>query len=213
MLSKAILFLTLAFPFGSFAATPALRSGDLIFQTSWSSQADAIIMATGSPYSHVGVVEMKGSEAYVVEAIKKVSRTPLASWISRGRGGQYSVFRYRGLNSKQENRIVNAAKSYIGRKYDPFFTFTNEQIYCSELVWLAFRNVGLEVGRKQRIRELRIDNASVERLVQDRWRAHPLCRGLSNFRQCWNVLLDDQLVTPVSQADDTRLERVFSNYR
>lgn len=208
-----LLLLLLSFSTGSHAATPTFQNGDMIFQTSWSSQADAIIMATGSPFSHVGVIEVAGGQTFVVEAISTVSRTPLSSWIARGRGGQYAVYRYRGLSAIQGQGVVNAAKSYLGRAYDPFFTFTNSQIYCSELVWLAFKNLGLSVGRVQQIRELRIDNAAVERLVQNRWRAHPLCQGMSSFQQCWGALLNDKLVTPVSLADDSRAEQVFTNFR
>jgi len=213
MKKLSLILLLLSLATSSRAASPTLQSGDMIFQTSWSSQADAIIMATGSPYSHVGVVEVTGGQTYVVEAISTVSRTPLASWIARGRGGQYAVFRYRGLAPSQGQGIVNAAKTFLGRGYDPFFTFTNAQIYCSELVWLAYKSLGLAVGRVQQIRELRIDNAAVERLVQNRWRAHPLCQGLSSFQQCWGVILNDKLVTPVSLADDSRAELVFTNFR
>ena len=42
--------------------SPTFQNGDIIFQTSNSSQSKAIQLATHSPYSHVGIIyEQKGS--------------------------------------------------------------------------------------------------------------------------------------------------------
>jgi hypothetical protein len=39
--------------------------------------------ASKSLYSHVGIIEEDGGKFYVIEAISKVSRTPLEKWITR----------------------------------------------------------------------------------------------------------------------------------
>jgi hypothetical protein len=62
------------------AAEPALQSGDLVFETSASSQSAAIRWATGSRWSHVGIVDVTEDGVAVIEAIGKVSRTPWAAW-------------------------------------------------------------------------------------------------------------------------------------
>ena len=81
------------------------QTGDIIFQTSNTNQSYAIMWASKSLYSHVGVIEVEGTNTYVIEAISKVGRTPLNEWIERGRFGLYSLFRYQNLNTKQRQGI------------------------------------------------------------------------------------------------------------
>ena len=70
-----------------------LKDGDLIFQTSRSSQSKAIQLATNSKYSHCGIVFKEGDSFYVFEAVQPVKRTPLAEWIARGEKGEFVVKR------------------------------------------------------------------------------------------------------------------------
>lgn len=204
---------TLLWSIASLAAPPSLRSGDIVFQTSASNQANAIMWATNSPYSHVGLIEVASDgKAYVLEAIAKVSRTPLDTWTKRGRGARYSVYRYDGLTPREQGALVRAAKTYLGRGYDIYFTSQNKEIYCSELIDLAFQKTGLAVGRVQKIKELNVDNPRVRELVKKRWRGHPLCRNLNSFDLCWSRILNDELVTPASISQDRRLTRIWSNY-
>ena len=76
-----------------------LRDGDLIFQTSLSGQSRAIQEATGSKYSHCGIIYRDGCDYFVYEAVQPVKSTPLAQWIARGKGGHYVVKRLAGADS------------------------------------------------------------------------------------------------------------------
>lgn len=183
-------------------ANPRLRNGDFIFQTSLSHQANAIMLATASRWSHVGLIEVTPQgEVFVIEAIAKVSRTPLAKWIQRGKNGAYKVLRHPQMGALGQ-QAVRAAKGYLGRPYDIYFSSRNREIYCSELVDLALRQVGLKVGRTQKIRELRLNSGAVQKLVQARWKAHPACQKLRSFEACWSTLLNEDIITPASQAED-----------
>jgi hypothetical protein len=71
------------------ADPPPVRDGDLIFQTSRSSQSVAIQRATGSVYSHMGLVLFRDGQPYVYEAIATVRFTPLDRWIARGAGHHF----------------------------------------------------------------------------------------------------------------------------
>ena len=71
----------------------ALREGDVIFQISRSEQSRAIQLATGSEYSHMGIIYVSDGEYYVYEAIQPVRLTPLANWVKRGEDGHYVVKR------------------------------------------------------------------------------------------------------------------------
>tara|TARA_B110001454_G_scaffold213372_1_gene231474 strand:- start:64853 stop:65371 length:519 start_codon:yes stop_codon:yes gene_type:complete len=169
--------------------------------------------ASKSVYSHVGIVEVDGKNMYVIEAISKVSRTPFEKWIDRGKLGRYSVFRLKDMDAKKGKEVVAHSKSYIGRGYDIFFSSKNDEIYCSELVALAYENSHLKIGKRQKVKELDTDNLVVRKLVEKRWRRHPVCRGKSKkFEDCWNLILEDELVTPESIAQDEKLVKVWSNY-
>lgn len=62
----------------------SLRTGDIIFQTSTSSQSKAVQLATGSEYSHMGLIYRVNGELFVYEAVQPVKLTPLPKWINRG---------------------------------------------------------------------------------------------------------------------------------
>lgn len=193
-------------------ASPTFKNGDLIFQASNSSQADAIMWATGSQYSHVGIIEIDRGQEFVIEAIKTVSRTPLKSWINRGRGAKYTVLRSDTIPQVERDLIVTTARGYVGIPYDPFFTFENKEIYCSELIHLAYKKVGHSIGKIQKVSDLNIDHASVKSLVQARWKRHPLCKTAKDFGSCWSRILDDKLVSPEAVSADNSLTKVFSNF-
>lgn len=195
------------------ADAPEFRSGDIIFQTSSSNQSYAIMWASKSLYSHVGLIEETGGKTYVIEAVSKVSSLPLEKWIARGRLGRYAVVRQINLDSEKSKLVVAAAKKYLGRSYDLYFTSLNQEIYCSELVSLAYKSVGLNVGHMQKIKTLDVNNRLTRKLFESRWRNHPVCKNkVSSFDSCWEAVLNDELVTPVSIANDKNMQLIYSNY-
>ena len=80
----------------------ALRDGDIIFQTSQSSQSEAVQRATHSKYSHMGLILTREGKPFVFEAVNPVRFTPLKSWIQRGKGAHYVVKRL-----KDSGRILS----------------------------------------------------------------------------------------------------------
>jgi hypothetical protein len=69
------------------------QNGDIIFQTSKSSQSKAIQLATKSEYSHMGIVYEIDGQHYVYEAVQPVKLTKLRDWIKRGENSHYVVKR------------------------------------------------------------------------------------------------------------------------
>lgn len=195
---------------------PPLRSGDILFQESGSGQTMAIALASRSLYTHTGIVEMHANgQAYVVEAAQSVQSTPLGAWIARGTAGRITVKRVRGLSEESAKKVLSAAHTYDGRPYDFFFHEDAETIYCSELVRRAFdEGAGIELGHMQSPRDLDIDNAAVRKIIEARWRKHPLClkQGAASFDACYKIILDQRLVTPAAIARDGQLETLFTNF-
>src|SRR5688572_20578812 len=152
-------------------AAPALRDGDIIFHTSRSSQSIAIQRATHSPWSHMGVILHRDGKPYVFEAIATVRFTPLEKWIARGEKGHFVVKRVAGgLTAEQAAKLKRAASAYEGKPYDLYFEWSDERIYCSELVWKTYqRALGIEIGARQRLREFDLTDPAVRAKMRERY--------------------------------------------
>jgi hypothetical protein len=174
-----------------------VRTGDVVFQTSRSRQSKPIQVATHSPLSHVGLVEVTPQGVYVVEAIQPVKRTPFARWKARGVAGRLLVLRPTGLDDAAKARAVAEAKRHLGKPYDSLFGWGDEAMYCSELVRKAYAaGAGVEYGKMERLGDL--DVAGLKREIAQRYRGP--------------VPTDLELVTPASLAADARLEVVASDF-
>lgn len=92
------------------------KNGDLIFQTSLSSQSRPIQIATKSKYSHCGIIFMQNKEYYVFEALQPVKYTKLDDWIKRGQNQQFVV-----------KRLKNAGSAFTDDKIDIIELFENKK--------------------------------------------------------------------------------------
>ncbi len=149
----------------------ALIDGDLIFQTSRSAQSAAIQKATHSRYSHMGVVLSAHGRRYVFEAARTVRMTPLDEWIERGVGGHYVVKRLHApLSDRQIDRLRQSTRDFEGKPYDAAFAWTDQRIYCSELVWKMFdRALGIRIGALQTLAEFALDDPVVRAGLRERY--------------------------------------------
>jgi hypothetical protein len=106
--------------------------------------AAAIKTLTLSKYNHVGIVVERGSKLYVAEALATVRYTPINTYINRGES-------YRHLRPRTELTIVEksninkAIKNYKGKKYDPFLSWSDDRMYCSELVAKVYEDAGVDI--------------------------------------------------------------------
>jgi hypothetical protein len=190
----------------------ALLDGDVAFHTSTTSQAQAIVWATASPYAHVGLVERAGEQVYVVEAVQPVKRTAWAEWTARGLGGQVTVMRHRGLSDAARESVVDHARRYLGRPYDLSFAPGADRLYCSELVHLAYAAVGVQLGTWTPASELGLASPPVQALLRSRWRRHPACAAAASLADCMPALGRTRIVTPASLRADPQLTLVASSY-
>ncbi len=70
---------------GAVPISLAVSDGDIVFQTSRSSQSEAIQRATGSAYSHMGLILFRKGRPCVLEAVATVRYTPLALGLQIGK--------------------------------------------------------------------------------------------------------------------------------
>jgi hypothetical protein len=183
----SILFILLAS--SSWGASPEsiVRDGDIIFQTSRSSQSIAIQRATHSPYSHVGLIFLRAGRPYVFEAEATVRFTPLGKWISRGMGGHFVIRRLRHagrtLDGNAVQKLNAQALRFQGRPYDPIFEWSDDRIYCSELVWKVYdRALGVQLGPLKRLKEFDLSDPIVARKMKERYGA--------------DVPMEEQVISP-----------------
>ncbi|MBK9598974.1 MAG: YiiX family permuted papain-like enzyme [Flavobacteriales bacterium] len=153
-----------------------LRDGDIIFQTSRSAQSQAIQFATGSKYSHCGLIFQTDTgkrEWYVLEAVQPVKWTPLASWIARGEGGHFVIKRPRvepPPSGQDLQRVKTVGERFVGKDYDLYFGWSDERIYCSELIWKAYHAAtGLEIGKLQQLRDFDLSDPVVAQKLKERY--------------------------------------------
>lgn len=174
MFRKALIPILLALPFAGNAAVPDVEDGDIIFHTSRSAQSDAIQRATGSRYSHMGLVFHQEGQPYVLEAAATVRSTPLADWIARGEDRKFVVKRLRTaaavLSPDALDRLRAEATPFVGRRYDAEFAWSDERIYCSELVWKAYdRALGMKIGSLDRIGDFNLSDPVVRAALRERY--------------------------------------------
>jgi len=183
---------------GPSRAEPALRDGDIIFQTSKSSQSLAIQRATRSPYSHMGMVVYRGGKPFVFEASSTVRLTPLPEWIARGEGGRYVAKRLRDAEPLTPETMEKARamlRKFQGKSYDLTFEWSDSRMYCSELVWKVYERVlGVRVGELQKLRDFDLTDPAVRVKLRERYGA--------------DVPLDEPVISPAAMFDSPLLKTV-----
>lgn len=124
----------------------SLKEGDIVFQISRSNQSPLIQYATLSPWSHCGIIIEKDNKLYVLEASNVVKLTDYDTWCKKGKMGLVKKMRV-----LDENVKVNYSK-YLGKKYDLAFKFNNNKYYCSELVYVIYKEqFGIELCKPRKI--------------------------------------------------------------
>jgi uncharacterized protein YycO len=180
---------------------PAVRDGDVIFHTSRSSQSLAIQRATGSQYSHMGLVVHRNGKPFVFEAVSTVRLTPLDQWIARGTGRHFVVKRLRNAESVLTpaalEKLRAEARRFAGRPYDLTFGWADDRIYCSELVWKAYdRALGIQIGGLQEVRDFNLSDPAVRAKMRERY---------GN-----NIPLDEPVISPVAMFQSSLLVTVVA---
>ena len=156
------------------ASEGEIRNGDLIFQTSLSGQSKAIQVATHSKYSHCGLIYKDGNDIFVFEAVQPVKRTPLDKWIARGENGKFVIKRLKNaeqvLTPTTLQKMKQIGEEFKGRNYDLTFEWSDDKIYCSELIWKVYqRATGLEIGKLQKLSDFDLSNEVVKKKMTERY--------------------------------------------
>lgn len=173
------------------------REGDVIFQSlPHSPLVSAIEGATESPFSHCGIVARLDGNWVVYEAYAAVGATPLSEFLVRGRDEHFAVYRWRDDLQPLVPQLLEATRAYQGRPYDVRYQMDDEKIYCSELIYKAYRDAsgGETVGKLVRFGDLR-------------WQ--PFEKTITQIEQ-GPVPVDRQMITPKDLAAASQLQLIVS---
>jgi hypothetical protein len=192
---------------------PPLQTGDIVFQTGRGPQAEMIMLGTSSLITHMGIVRVSRSgQPIVIEAADPVTQTPLPAWIEKGLWGRLKIMRPYNFPADEGEKVIEATKPFFGRRYDPYFSADTDRIYSSELVYRAYDSIGIALGSVQKVADLPANNILFRNLAAPYILNHPACRQAASIDICWQILLQEDVITPRSIARDSRLEVIYSNY-
>ena len=193
-ISRTVLCLGVLLSASAFGYTP--EAGDIVFHTSRSAQSKAVQAATKSPYSHMGIVLFRDGKAVVFEAVQPVKYTPLKQWLDRGQGRRYVAKRLKQpLSAASVRKLHQAAERYEGKPYDLTFEWSDERLYCSELVWKMYKAAAdIELAPLSRLGSFDLGHPAVKAKLKERYGSE--------------VPLDEPGISPVAIFDSRALKTV-----
>lgn len=195
----AAIAVALTFSFNLSAQSSKLQNGDIVFQTTQSSQCKAVQLATHSPYSHCGIIYIDNNQVMVYEAVQPVKLTPLSEWVKHGKDNAYVAKRLKNASSVLSTEVMAKMKKtgeqFKDKNYDIYFGWSNDLIYCSELVWKIYKEgAGIEVGKPRKLKDFDLSSKPVKEKLKERY---------GN-----NIPLEETVVAPSDIFDSDLLEIV-----
>lgn len=89
-------------------------------------------------------------------------------------------------------------EGFLGKKYDRTFEWSDDKIYCSELVWKIYkRGAGIEIGKLAQLRDFDLSHPEVKKVMSERY-------GNS-------IPFGEIVISPVDLFESDKLKVVASN--
>ncbi|AOW11437.1 YiiX family permuted papain-like enzyme [Flavobacterium gilvum] len=180
-----------------------IKEGDMIFQTSQSKQCEAVRIATNSKFSHCGIVFIEKGKKYVFEAVQPVKYTLITDWIAHGKDNHFVVTRLKKsseiLNSQILQKMKNYAEGLKNRDYDLYFEWSDDKIYCSELIWKIYKNgAGIELCPLQKLKDFNLSDKRVQAILTERYGT--------------KIPLDESVVAPANLEQSKMVTTIIDTY-
>jgi len=175
------------------------REGDVVFQAL---PLDVDLMAaiegiTQSHFTHAGAVVRHEGEWKVIEAVGEgVVYTPWEKWKAASRDGRWAVYRVKAKHSEHVPGFVRQLHPHAGKPYDFKYQITTDKLYCSELVFQAWKTAtGQEMGQLIKLGDMN-------------WRPHHATIEKYNEGP---VPLEREIISPVALSRAQQLELVYNH--
>ena len=150
----------------------------------------------------MGIIYKDNGNYYVYEAIQPVKSTELDEWIKRGKDGHFVVKRLKNADKKLTPDVLRKMKEvgevFNGKNYDLYFEWSDEKIYCSELVWKIYkRALNVEIGELETIKDFDL--------------SHPVVQSKIKERYGEDVPMNELVISPSQMFNSAHLIKVYSN--
>ncbi len=134
------------------------RDGDILARSGTSLISRMVLTADRrSPYSHIGLVKRLGGRPVVIHAVpgddldssRPVTIESLVSYLSQDTTTAAALYRVRAEHAHLAGAAAEIAYSFAlaGLPFDSGFDLaTDDRLYCTELVWKAYRLAGLDLA-------------------------------------------------------------------
>jgi hypothetical protein len=100
------------------------------------------------------------------------------------------------LTPEAVERMRHAALRFQGRPYDFAFGWSDDRVYCSELVWKVYKEaLGIELGDLQHLRDFDLSHPAVRQKLRERYGDR--------------VPLDEPVISPAAIAGSPLLETIL----
>ena len=134
---------------GAMASDFAFREGDIVFR---SGKNYPVMYISGSTITHCGIIVNTPSGLRVLEADGKVKIHTIEEFFGK------NIEKAERFTKRVTNKRVRIDYSrYLGKKYDNQFSLNNNAYYCSELVYVIYRDqLGMELCTPRPLRRYHV---------------------------------------------------------
>src|SRR5690606_9405764 len=95
-------------------------------------------------------------------------------------------------------KMKKGGQQFNGKNYDLYFEWSDDRIYCSELIWKIYKEAtGLEIGKLEKLKDFDLSYAPVKAKMKERYGK--------------NIPMEETVISPASMFDSELLETVRSN--
>ena len=150
----------------------------------------------------MGIIYENEGQFLVYEAVQPVKLTPLKEWINRGKNSHYVIKRLENADKVLTKPVLTKMKQvgeqYKGKSYDLYFEWSDDKIYCSELVWKIYKQAAdIEIGQLEALSDFDLTSEMVQAKMKERYGNH--------------IPLDEQVISPAAMFNSDKLITVQEN--
>ncbi len=126
----------------------------------------------------------------------------LNEWINRGENGHFVIKRLKNsdeiLTQTTLTKMKQVGEKFKGKKYDLYFEWSDDKIYCSELVWKIYKDgAGVEIGELEKLSDFDLTNKVVKQKMKERYGE--------------NIPFDEKVISPAAMFNSDKLKIALKN--
>ncbi len=155
---------------------PPVMEGDIVFQIDTSEQCKAFGAATGSKYNNMGIIFIRplGNLYMVLEAKDSAHTMPLTEWVDAGQGQHVALMRLKNANmlltDKKTIDLKKVMRSCKGKMNDHYFSWSDDEVYCSEMVWKVYHEgLHIDLSTPRKLSEFNLTGPLVSQQMKNKY--------------------------------------------